>query len=52
MSQLIHAAGHRSVFRAPCDAEDGPVEHAFDEIQQGIADALCRVHDDSMQQLP
>lgn len=34
--QLIHAAGHRVVFRAPYYPVDGPIEYVFNTIQQEL----------------
>ena len=33
MSAIIHAAGHRIVFRAPYYPVDGPIEFVFNTIQ-------------------
>eukprot|EP00567_Pseudictyota_dubia_P014059 CAMPEP_0197436338 /NCGR_PEP_ID=MMETSP1175-20131217/3810_1 /TAXON_ID=1003142 /ORGANISM="Triceratium dubium, Strain CCMP147" /LENGTH=382 /DNA_ID=CAMNT_0042965605 /DNA_START=300 /DNA_END=1448 /DNA_ORIENTATION=- len=44
--QLIHAAGHRVVFRAPYYPVDGPIEYLFNTLQQGLTFALYRISND------
>lgn len=47
IAQLIHAAGHRLVLRAPYYPVDGPIEYVFNTLQQGLTAALYRIgHDD------
>lgn len=46
VSQLIHAAGHRIVLRAPYHPFDGPIEFVFNTLQQSLTLALYRSEDD------
>jgi hypothetical protein len=34
ITRIIHAAGHRVVFRAPCYPIDGSIEYTFNTVQQ------------------
>jgi transposase len=36
ITQIIHAAGHRIVFRAPYYPVDGPIEYSFNTVQQEL----------------
>ena len=36
VQQLIHAAGHRCVFRAPYYPVDSPIEHLFNTVQVAL----------------
>ena len=45
--QMIHAAGHRLVLRAPYHPFDGPIEYVFNTLQQGLTAALYRVGHDN-----
>ena len=42
VQQVIHAAGHRCVFRAPYYPVDSPIEHLFNTVQ--IALTLAMYH--------
>ena len=46
IAQMIYAAGHRLVLRAPYNPFDGPIEYVFNTLQQALTLALYRVVDD------
>jgi transposase len=43
VQQMIHAAGHRCVFRAPYYPVDSPIEHLFNSIQVDLSLAMYRI---------
>lgn len=45
MSAIIHAAGHRIVFRAPYYPVDGPIEYVFNTIQGILQVRMDRITD-------
>lgn len=49
VTHLIHAHGHRIVFRVPCYPVDGPIEYVFNTIQYEIALSMYNIH--TIQQL-
>jgi hypothetical protein len=47
ITQIIHAVGHRIVFRAPYYPIDGPIEYVFNTIQQELTCELYRVNNNA-----
>jgi hypothetical protein len=47
ITQIIHAASHRIVFRAPYYPIDGPIEYVFNTIQQELTRELYRVNNNA-----
>jgi len=43
VQQIIHAAGHRCVFRAPYYPVDSPIEHLFNTVQIALTLAMYRL---------
>jgi hypothetical protein len=41
--QMIHAYGHRVVFRAPYWPVDGPIEHVFNTIEGALARRMYQI---------
>jgi hypothetical protein len=45
IAQMIIAAGHRIVYRAPYYPVDGPIEYVFNTIQQELTYRMHFIHD-------
>jgi hypothetical protein len=43
VQQMIHAAGHRMIFRAPYYPVDSPIEHYFNTLQIALTDRMYSI---------
>ena len=43
VQQMIHAAGHRIIFRAPYYPVDSPIEHLFNTAQVTLMSSMYRI---------